>query len=467
MRPHEVDGARSMLESMAKDLAASFPQGMKRAASQQNASEANAQAGAARLAQPQQSQQPQPAPLNAANLEKQNQALKMHQRSASKSGQVPPPAPTTATAAQPPFSFGAPSPAGQPTYLGKNTITQSDLTLPARKRPKTGTHSGPGSTNQSANASPQVPKQPSPEMVKRAAPPETKAPPKPQFLCPELGCEANNIGFLTEEARRIHHEEEHIKPRQDPIKFAGDNLAAALGLDPEGHAVAPPKSQAAGQSPAPQMTKDSSKQGQTPVGRNDATPMSRESSTKRQAGSTGPKTSDLMKNLNANLMAGSSSTAKALDGTAGTVRGDITQLPVADDLWAATTIDPQTLFQNIGLPESGGNGAISDMNVYRAITPNDTPESSKDGSEPNSDVSEGVTLNVTLDMGFDTWRPFEGDQALDFGPIEPNFLDVNDQINLSESAFAELTSWDDANAGIDFGKPFSLDTSLYSLDTTG
>lgn len=452
MRPHEVDGARSMLESMAKDLAASFPQGMKRAASQQNGPESNTQAGAARPAQP------QPAPLNAANLEKQNQALKMHQRSGSKGGQAPPPAPTTATAQQPPFPFGAPSPAGQPTYLGKNTITQSDLTLPARKRPKTGTHSGPGSTSQSANASPQVAKQPSPEMVKRAAPApapapaETKALPKPQFLCPVQGCEANHIGFPTEEAKRNHYQEEHVKPSQDPVRFAGESLAAVLGLDSEGN-----KLQATGQSPAPQMTKDSSRQDQTPAGRNEATPMSRQSSTKRQVGSTVTKPSELMKNLNANLTAGSSST-KPSDGA--------TQLPVADDMWSAT-IDPQNLFSNMGVLESGGGGAISDMNVYRSITPNDTPESSKDGSEPNSDVSEGVTLNVTLDMGFDTWQPFEGDQGLDLGPMENNFPDINDQYNFNESAFAELTSWDDANAGTDFAKPFSLDTSSYSLDTTG
>ncbi len=394
MRPHEVDGARSMLESMAKDLAASFPQGMKRNASQQNAAEASAQAGAPRPASS------QPTPLNAANLEKQNQALKMHQKSSSKSAQVPPPAPTTATAAQPPFQFGAPSPAGQPTYLGKNTITQSDLTLPARKRHKTGAHSGPGSASQSANASPQVQKQSSPEMVKRPAPAETKAPPKPQFLCPEPGCEANNIGFLTEEARRVHHEEEHVKPNEDPFKFVQESLASVLGLDLDGNPLGPPKSGASGQSPAPPMVKDSSKQGQTPVGKNEATPMSRESSTKRQPGQAGPKASDLVKNVNTNsTVAHPSSAAQAADGTVSAARmnNGVMQLPIVDNSWTAT-IDPQDLFQSMGALESGGGGAISDMNVYRSITPNDTPESSKDGSEPNSDVSEGVALNVTLDM---------------------------------------------------------------------
>lgn len=441
MRPNEVDGARSMLESMAKDLAASFPQGMKRNMSQQNAPEANAQAGASRPAQP------QPAPLNAANLEKQNQALNKnsHQRPSSKSG--PPPAPTTATG-QAPFQFGAPSPAGQPTYLRQNTITQSDLTLPARKRPKTGTHSGAPSANQSANASPQVQKQPSPEMVKRAAPVETKAPPKPQFLCPEPGCDANNIGFQTEEARQRHLDEEHIKPREDPMKFVSDNLAAALGLDSEGHATAPSKTPGtgvSGQSPAPHMTKDSSKQGQTPAGRNEAAPMSRGSSKRKLA----PPTMEM-----------ADGTAKAADGA------DATFAPLADNLWSGT-IDPQDLLQSIGF-ESGGGGAIADMGVYRSITPNDTPESSnsKEGSEPNSDVSEGVTLNLTLDMGFETWNPFDGSQGLDMGSGEMNLIDLNDQNSYAEKAFNELTSWDDANAASEFSQPFALDTSLYSLDTT-
>ncbi|RYP69411.1 hypothetical protein DL770_008248 [Monosporascus sp. CRB-9-2] len=462
MRPQEVDGARSMLESMAKDLAASYPQGMRRNTSQQNSAETTAQAGAGDP----KAAMPQPAPLNAANLEKQNQqaqAVKMHQRSASKGGQVPP-APTTTT--QPPFPFGAPSPAGQPTYFGKNTITQSDLALPARKRPKTGTHSGTGSANQSANASPQVPKQPSPEMARRAVP-DVKAPPKPQFICPEPGCEANSIGFPTEEARRNHHEEEHVKPYQDPEKFVKESLAAALGLDPNGNPTAQRRAQgagASGHSPAPPVTNDPSKHGQTPVARNEATPMSRESSTKRRPGVAGSNGSDFARNTGGKVAASNSpSMSKVMDGTGKPDEIAGMQAPLIDSTWTAT-IDPQDLFQAMGALETGGNGAISDMNVYRAISPNDTPESSKDGSEPNSDVSEGVSLNVSLDMGFGSWRPFEGDQLHNFGSAEVGIADLSDQGQLFESVFAESISWDEVNS--DFSKPFSLDTSLYSMDTT-
>lgn len=105
------------------------------------------------------------------------------------------------------------------------------------------------------------------------------------------------------------------------------------------------------------------------------------------------------------------------------------------------------------------------MNVYRAITPNDTPESSKDSasSEPNSDISEGVSLNLQVDMmGFGVWQPFGGGPIADIDSAEVD-LNEADLAGTGESTFPVL-SWDDVN--IDFSKDFTLDTSLYSLDTS-
>ncbi|OTA61991.1 hypothetical protein K449DRAFT_434324 [Hypoxylon sp. EC38] len=459
LRPKDLDGVRGMLEGMARDVATQYPQVMKRNLNQQqNASESGPQQGAnENTATPPTGQ---PAPLNAANLEKQTQALSkmhhQHQRTASKSGQ-PPAAPTTS---QPPFPFGAQSPNGQPTYMGKAAITATDLQLPARKKARTGTQSGMGSGGPSANSSPQVPKATSPEMKRT----ETKPAPKLQYQCPEESCEAHGIGFATLEAQQHHVEEEHVKPRENPFKFVTESLATALGLEPDGNPKAPPNASmtaaGASQVSAPSMAHDVSKQGQTPTSRADATPMSRDSSMKRQGSAAGSKPTELSKTI-----AGRTGTPKpdtGFKGGDGTVGSGKPAAPVADGAWQITTIDPADLFNNIGGLESGGNGAIADMSVYRAITPNDTPESSKDSasSEPNSDVSEGVSLNLTLNMGFDVWNPFGGGPHIDLDAPDMDLTDVD--LTGGENAFPAF-SWDDVN--IDFTKEFQLDTSLYSLDT--
>ncbi|KAI0527883.1 hypothetical protein F5B22DRAFT_640859 [Xylaria bambusicola] len=439
--PADMEQIRGMFESVAKDLSTHFPNMMKKNPSQQNSSEpAPTQGGSTRPGAP----TAQPAPLNAANLEKQTQAyIKMHQRSSSKAGQ-PPAAPTTA---QPPFPFGAQSPDGQPTYAGKPSVTQDSLQLPARKRPKTEAKAGTGTgqNGSSANASPQVPKLSSPDMSKRQAPTEVRQA-LPKFTCPEQHCEFRLIGFPTEDALRKHRDEEHIKPAEDPFKFATESLAEVLGLDANGKLKKAPTTVANNQSPA-----DASKHGPTPVVKADA-PM------KRQGSTTGSKPSELIKTI-----AGKTSTPKpeAVVKSEGATPialpngGAIPQFQSSELL--GTTIDPQELLSGVTGLEFGGDGAISDMNVYRSITPNDTPESFKDSasSEPNSDLSEGVALNVTLDMGFGTWDPFAlGHDAtsMDMGGMD-----------LSGLPYPGFT-WDEVNP--EFDKPFSIDTSFFQLDAS-
>ncbi|KAI0880826.1 uncharacterized protein GGS22DRAFT_80735 [Annulohypoxylon maeteangense] len=462
LRPQDLDGVRAMLEGMARDVASQYPQIMKRGVNQQQiSSESGPQQGTnENTATPPTGQ---PAPLNAANLEKQTQALnKVHQRTGSKSGQ-PPAAPTTA---QPPFPFGAQSPNGQPTYIGKATVTQADLHLPARKKVKTGAQSGIASGGPSANSSPQVQKAPSPEMVKRQASTEVKATaPKLQFQCPEPSCEAHGIGFATDEARQNHIQEEHMKPYEDPYQFVKENLEAALGLDSNGKLKAPPNASmtAPGTSQiSASMVHDVSKQGLTPTSRADATPMSREPSMKRQGSTAGSKATDLAKTIAGRINTPKpESGTKAGDNTTGSSKLDDgrPQAPPTDNAWTTMTVDPQELFRNLGVLESGGGGAISNMDVYRAITPNDTPESSKDSasSEPNSDVSEGVSLNLQLNMGLDMWNPFGGGPNVD---IDSGDMELSGTGENSFQAF----SWDDVQ--IDWNKEFQLDTSLYSMDTT-
>ena len=214
-----------------------------------------------------------------------------------------------------------------------------------------------------------------------------------------------------------------------------------------------------------------SKQGQTPniKGENTpgggATPMNRQTSMNRQPSATSAKPtptsnpkgqSDSAKDALAKLQAGQRDPAKQAAHQA--------QEAAAVDPWANATIDPHDLFQNFQGLESGAGGAISDMNVYRSITPNDTPESSKDGvSEPNSDISDGVELDISLDIFDDSWQPF--------GPSDTELSDMNSFINGEENLliFEEdkpapnYQSWDDIDMSA-FDKTFSFDTSMYSMN---
>lgn len=420
MGPQHLESYKTLLEGMYRDLKSIMPKNNK----QQGTPESTPQPGAT-AATP----TAQPAPLNAANLEKNTQALsKMHQRSGSISDQ-PPPAPTTA---QNRFSFSALSPHGQPSYAGKPAVTQDNLHLPpahARKKARTG-----------ANASPQAQvnmlrvgdKQPSPEMQKRQQLAEVKL----QFQCSEPGCDMHPMGFATDAALQTHMMEEHIKPRQDPEKFAIGSFADYLGLDVDGKPkVAIDNSNNVKSVP---MASNLSRQGQNhPT----AMPMARGSPMIKQESSTGSQATDAFK----------SAASKAV------------RQPTAADMFFGNTIDPQDLYHNMGLLESGGGGAISNMDVYRSITPNDTPESSKDSalSEPNSDVSEGVGLNVYLDLGMDEWEPFGGTH---FGNSMDPAMDAGDFPAMGDQVGDHLIHWDDVHN--DFNTEVKLDMSMYSLDTT-
>ncbi|KAK8108418.1 hypothetical protein PG984_014219 [Apiospora sp. TS-2023a] len=428
VKPKDLEQVRAMMESIAKDLAASFPQAVRKTNSQQNAPE-----GAAQQTTPGQTanaQAAQPLPLSVSNLEKSQQALNNAKRKS-----VTPAAPTTT---QPPFPLGAPSPHGLPAYGNKPAVTADNLHLPtSRKKPK---------TTASASVSPQVSKQSSPQMQKQTQAAEMKALPKAQFQCAMPNCEANSIGFSTEEASRAHYEEEHVKPFEDPARFASENLAFALGLDANGKSTTMAPSGGV-------------EQGASPAG---ATSMARDASMKRSESTNGAKPG-VPKNI-----PGKAPEQQNADVTMIKTEGQTpAQSNNMDFSFGMNTIDPQELFQ-FGF-ESGGGGAIMDMGVYRSITPNDTPESSasKDSasSEPTSDVSEGVALDVRLDLGIDTWQPFDGDSFINTGAMdmEMSMFDGAQPMGMDNN-LAGFTSWDEVNQ--DFNKPFALDTSLYSLDTS-
>ena len=166
------------------------------------------------------------------------------------------------------------------------------------------------------------------------------------------------------------------------------------------------------------MAPSGSRQGQTPNIKSEnasagaATPMNRQTSMNRQASTTGAKPSALSKSKD------QPDSAKDVPAKLQADQKESVKQAAAIDHWANATIDPHDLFHNFQGFESGAGGAISDMHVYRSITPHDTPESSKDGiSEPNSDISEGVGLDINLDIFDGNWMPF--------GPSDTDLLDLS------------------------------------------
>jgi hypothetical protein len=421
----EIDQARAMLESMAKDLAASvYGRAMMKPGQQTPQTQGAGQNQTAQVQQaqpPQQaqqhSQQSQPAPLNAANLEKNSQALKNQQKSSGKSSQVPP----APTATQPPFSFGASSPHGNPSYIGKPK--DMNLQLPSSRKKQKVSGQQPGQTPQGATPSPKMTKNASPEMRRQE-------PPKPVFLCKESDCETGSFGFPSEQALQHHVEEEHTKPREDPAKFARENLALALGLEPDG-TVKKDRKPVDG---ATAMSMSGSKQGQTPknVG---GTPMSQDNAMKR----TG------------------SALSKGVDGKSKPDASGARQS--RSSAWAGCTIDPQALLSNLGF-ENGLPNIVSEANLYRSLTPKDTPESSKDSgsSEPNSDISEGAALEIDVN-----WQSFDAELLMDLSntSLEGDLGNLDPLVLLAPPSIA-VPDWDAVS--IDFSKPFQLDMSLYSMN---
>jgi hypothetical protein len=433
MRAVEIDQARNMLESMAKDLAASvYARGLNNPNRQATPHNQNAQA-----AQPQQpfsqQQQPQPqpdqptqppggqaAPANAENGRRNSQP----QNTTPKGGNKGSRAPEAPTSARPPFQL---PPHGNPTYVAPSK--ELNLQLPtARKKQKT------GQTPQGATPSPKISKKGSPELRRTS---ETQLPPKPVFLCKEPECEFSTTGYSTEQALQQHVYEEHTKPREDPLKFAQENLALALGLEPDGTIKREPGTEAAA------MSLTNSKQGQTPVTMA-ATPVSiTDAGMKRSASSMGkPQDKTGLKAGTTPKMAD----IKAAEST-------------AVDPWANATIDTEMLVNNLGVERGYGfyDNPYYDLNALSYLTPRDTPDSVKDtgSSEPNSDLPEGAAIDVNMD-----WHNMDTDLLLNM----TNTLDASGVMGIDPAALFDPPSlqepdWDDVK--MDFSKPFQFDTSQH------
>lgn len=440
----EIESHRNLLMDMAKE-AMNFVRahatqsqlqagqtGAQAMAPQESQQGRNAPAAAAAAAAA--AAQAQPAASAAQAPAEETPRAPKHKRSNSKANHQPPTAPTTA---QPPFPLHGASPHGQPAYIGKPSVTQETLHLPTTKRRKTNSQVTAPSpiTAQTPAATTPSTKGASPEVKRRQAS-EAKAAAaaaaaanaqstataaaaqqaaKALFYCTENDCDMKSTGFATEEARRVHVEEEHTKPAADPFKFVTDALSEALGLDAQGHAKTTANGTSMGTN-APSMTSTASKQGLTP-----ATPMSRVTSMNRQTSNAGAggKAAPSKGAAGNGLGATPKAPDLGLQGSAPSIDTDVLLASASlSDAWDFANVDPQDLASTFSFAaDTAAHGAIADFSVYRSmITPNDTPESRTDSgwaSEPTSDILESTNLDLNIDM----WTTSED------GTIMPSMLD--------------------------------------------
>ncbi len=454
VKPFDVDQAYILANNMMADVAKQYPNLSKSGA---------AISGAMQPVKPPPAKDTppaQPVPLNAANLQQQQQALnrsnqtKTHNRSNSRN--APPAAPTSAH--PPPFPVELPTP-----------LTQEQLRLPRNKKQKHSAAPTPITTQQTPASTTSQPIKPGSPEVKPQQLSQPKEAEKLTFLCSDVYCDHHFVdGFEDEAALESHKLEEHINPTKKPDQYVLGELAVMLALEPDGTARKQTNT-------APHQGANTGSQS---ILKTENFPSTFGATMDRQASLNGVKASP------ANSK--SSKTTKTTEAKEASQKPKSGKLPESmmqtfmkeENPWADAAVNPQDLLHNFQSSETGAGGAISDMNVYRSITPNDTPESSKDSgiSEPTSDISEGVDLSIGLE--FNGWQPFgagDADELLALSNITVNpdekmdmDMDMNIDMDMGDmfgNENSQYVPWSDFMDQSLFDKSFSMDTSLFSMNT--
>jgi hypothetical protein len=125
------------------------------------------------------------------------------------------------------------------------------------------------------------------------------------------------------------------------------------------------------------------------------------------------------------------------------------------DPWAQAHFFPHDLFEGYPPLEAMGGGAISDMNLYRSITPEVSPMSSNDGlSGPNR--LDRVMLDIGVDIVDDSWTPFGSfgtNELFDASSLDAAGGKVNDDLKLVNSPPREV----EIDPTLSFGsQPFTV-----------
>ncbi|CCU80354.1 hypothetical protein BGHDH14_bgh01920 [Blumeria hordei DH14] len=431
----EIDFAKNTLYRMVNDLREKFPHLKKQESNKTQP------AGHSQGSMP-----------NNSTISQQAQKMQTHQRSNSRGSH----APNAPTPSQVLLHPGVTSPHGTPSYADEKKVDM-DLHIPARKKQKLAP--AQGQESQISTSSPQLAKV-MPSDMKRQ---QTELA-RPTFVCTEQDCTRNCVGFEKEEDLQKHMHEEHIKPHENPSKYAQENLSKVLGLDVRESNKLPtalratelPTTESKSASVNPkQGISPHVKAPSTPA----ATPMMKPASISGPHGSS-EKTSIFKQTLYKEV------NNKGPSATKETISSEKVANAMASDAWANTTINPNDLFQPFKPFESAVNGSVTDISLFRGITPNDTPESNKDGiTEPTSDISDVIGFDMNLDLLNQSWVPFglpdvdeiSGQTTLDSGNDED--MGILDE----EKPLMLYPTFDDVSASM-FDKNFSIDTSIFSYD---
>ncbi|RKF64480.1 hypothetical protein OnM2_018066 [Erysiphe neolycopersici] len=435
----EIDFAKKTLNLMITDLRENYP--CPKPQGQSKTQSINSSQG-------QRSQGPN-------NLQQQQQ--QKSQVSVSRSSHAAPvPSPAQAT-----FVIGTPSPHGTPSYADKK-IVNMDLHIPPRKKQKL-------TTNSSSNQASVLPAFSSPNLSNAALVTDLRKQSaesiKPIFFCSELDCD-RNTGFEKELDLKQHMLNEHIRPNENPIKYAQDMLTEALSSNSRGQTkdLANVSQKSVLDKAEEKMTQNNSQQEQTNLTKvsnttSTVTPMLRQTSTNQSNQSSEKSSKEANKFIE----------SKELTKNTGTsIKESVQQwgqLETAkpEDSWANSYVHPSDLMQIAKTFEITTNGCMSDPNGFREATPDNTPESSKDGiSEPNSDISDGAGLDMQVDLYPHSYMPFS---LNDGNSLSDELLHHENEVNMKlhdrDQSSVFYPSFDDINLST-YDKRFSFDTHLFS-----
>ena len=361
----------------------------------------------------------QPQQLNAANLDKQQAALKnARAESVKKSHNNNNATPTAPITSHPPFPFGAQSPQGVPHFLGKNELTQEKLKMPAAKKRKGNNGASPASTPVQAQVTTAT--KPSP-LTKVESPEAQRQPAAPALKrCPVADCETGPVGFATADELEKHKIEVHdrkepiIKDPMDAAAFAIESMRLALNLDENGKSK-PTAQDIKGDKgilQAPAMKASASMQGQNAVKQEAATPMSRIPT------QTGPSpSSNMLKTPQAvaNIKTPSSETKSMAKDAVATKLSAATKspVPVVPDPWANSNVKREW-FREVFSDVRNLNRPVSDdfITNWLGRNPISPPTSPSSGgldqdSPRKSDISSNDNLNINLVGGEGSYLPAE------------------------------------------------------------
>lgn len=392
------------------------------------------------------------AQLNAANLKivEEQESHHRQQESQHRQHKAPPP-PTTD---RPPFQLGAQSPRGAPQYFQDPQVNAGNLKFPTKKKAKLD-HVNSQTSTPGTTSSPKIGagKGASPEL-KRPQQPEKPVETKPTFKCKDNTCDFSIRGFDTQAELEAHTKDSHAKI-EDPLKYAIEQVAEAVGLNKDGNTKPDANATNRGTRPATATSTKpphSGKSGQTPNLKQEvstptgaqaaATPMARVA-TQSSAVKSSPS-NNILKTPQTGTKAGTPSTGQPARGTpASTAKPaskdtetakTVTPEKKEEDPWATAPFDPTSLkdiFDAMDLPGTFTAASLSNednswISRSLSLSPATTPASSlgsKDStSTRDSDISESDNLQISLGMGGtdantggDAWM---GALGTDFMPLD-------------------------------------------------